>query len=53
MAAEGTGLHRIGQIAIIVHDVARAVAFYRDALGMSSCSRRRRAWPSSTAAACA
>lgn len=32
--AEGTGLHQIGQIAINVHNVARAVAFYRDTLGM-------------------
>jgi catechol 2,3-dioxygenase-like lactoylglutathione lyase family enzyme len=28
------GLTRIGQIALRVHDVARAVRFYRDALGM-------------------
>jgi catechol 2,3-dioxygenase-like lactoylglutathione lyase family enzyme len=28
------GLSRIGQIAVIVHDLARAVAFYRDTLGM-------------------
>ena len=28
------GLSRIGQIAVIVHDVPRAVAFYRDTLGM-------------------
>ncbi|MFN0151074.1 MAG: VOC family protein [bacterium] len=28
------GLDRIGQIAINVHDVARATAFYRDTLGM-------------------
>ena len=27
-------LSRIGQIAIVVHDVERATAFYRDALGM-------------------
>jgi methylmalonyl-CoA/ethylmalonyl-CoA epimerase len=27
-------LSRIGQIAITVHDVARAVAFYRDVLGL-------------------
>jgi len=29
-----TGLSTIGQIAINVHDVARAVTFYRDTLGM-------------------
>lgn len=28
------GLSRIGQIAVTVHDVARATAFYRDKLGM-------------------
>lgn len=28
------GLSRIGQIAIIVHDLSKAVAFYRDTLGM-------------------
>jgi catechol 2,3-dioxygenase-like lactoylglutathione lyase family enzyme len=28
------GLSRIGQIAVIVHDLPRAVAFYRDTLGM-------------------
>ncbi|HEY8179864.1 MAG TPA: VOC family protein [Candidatus Limnocylindria bacterium] len=28
------GLSRIGQVRIAVHDVDRAVAFYRDALGM-------------------
>lgn len=30
-----TRLSSIGQIAIPVHDVARATAFYRDALGLS------------------
>ena len=29
-----SGLSRIGQIAMIVHDLPRAVAFYRDVLGM-------------------
>jgi methylmalonyl-CoA/ethylmalonyl-CoA epimerase len=29
------GLARIGQIAITVHDLPRAVAFYRDVLGMA------------------
>ena len=29
-----TGLARIGQINVVVHDLARATAFYRDALGM-------------------
>jgi catechol 2,3-dioxygenase-like lactoylglutathione lyase family enzyme len=28
------GLSRIGQIAVVVHDVDRATAFYRDVLGM-------------------
>jgi methylmalonyl-CoA/ethylmalonyl-CoA epimerase len=28
------GLSRIAQIAVVVHDVPRAVAFYRDTLGM-------------------
>src|SRR5437867_1491688 len=28
------GLSRIGQIAVVVHDLARATAFYRDTLGM-------------------
>lgn len=32
--AAGFGLGRIGQIAIVVHDVPRAVAYYRDVLGM-------------------
>ena len=36
MTAVGSfaGLSRIGQIAVVVHDVPRAVAFYRDTLGM-------------------
>ena len=36
MAGTGafSGLSRIGQIAMIVHDLPRAVAFYRDVLGM-------------------
>src|SRR5215510_13883572 len=29
-----TGLSRIGQISVNVHDLERAVAFYRDKLGM-------------------
>jgi methylmalonyl-CoA/ethylmalonyl-CoA epimerase len=32
--AAAFGLSRIGQIAVIVHDLPRAVAFYRDTLGM-------------------
>jgi len=32
--AGGAGLSRIGQIAITVQDLPRAVAFYRDALGI-------------------
>jgi methylmalonyl-CoA/ethylmalonyl-CoA epimerase len=31
---EFSGLSRIGQIAVIVHDLPKAVAFYRDVLGM-------------------
>ena len=34
MAATGTGISRIGQIAINAHDVERAAAFYQDALGL-------------------
>jgi methylmalonyl-CoA/ethylmalonyl-CoA epimerase len=34
MSSETIGLRSIGQIAINVHDLERAVAFYRDALGM-------------------
>lgn len=36
VASEDTGvvLGRIGQIAIVVHDVERAVRFYRDTLGL-------------------
>jgi catechol 2,3-dioxygenase-like lactoylglutathione lyase family enzyme len=33
-AAAGAGLSRIGQIAITVQDFGRAVAFYRDRLGL-------------------
>jgi len=32
--APSLGLSQIGQIALIVHDVERAVAFYRDTLGL-------------------
>jgi catechol 2,3-dioxygenase-like lactoylglutathione lyase family enzyme len=35
MTDEAFGLHQIGQIRIQVTDVDRAVAFYRDTLGMS------------------
>ncbi len=34
MAAAGPGISRIGQIAVRVHDVERATAFYRDRLGL-------------------
>ena len=34
MIAEQPGLSRIGQISINVHDVERAIAFYRDTLGL-------------------
>jgi catechol 2,3-dioxygenase-like lactoylglutathione lyase family enzyme len=33
-ATESFGLTQIGQIAVNVHDLARAVGFYRDTLGM-------------------
>lgn len=33
-AAAPFGVSRIGQIAITIHDIDRATAFYRDALGM-------------------
>jgi len=33
-AADSFGLSTIGQIAVNVHDLPRAVAFYRDTLGM-------------------
>jgi methylmalonyl-CoA/ethylmalonyl-CoA epimerase len=32
--AAGFGLESIGQIALVVHDVPRAIAYYRDVLGM-------------------
>ena len=34
MIIEQPGLSRIGQISINVHDVERAIAFYRDTLGL-------------------
>jgi len=34
MAATGIGISRVGQIAIIAHDVERAATFYQDALGL-------------------
>ena len=34
LTADGFGLSKIGQICITAHDVDRAVAFYRDKLGM-------------------
>jgi methylmalonyl-CoA/ethylmalonyl-CoA epimerase len=33
-AGAAFGLDRVGQIAVVVQDVARATAFYRDVLGM-------------------
>ncbi len=33
-AAASLGIQNIGQISIIVHDLPRATAFYRDALGL-------------------
>ena len=52
MTAPSPGLARLHQIAQRVHDTPRAVAFYRDTLGLRCCSRRRPAWRSSTAPAC-
>jgi methylmalonyl-CoA/ethylmalonyl-CoA epimerase len=34
MTADGFGLSQIGQITLVVHDLPRAVAFYRDVLGL-------------------
>jgi len=34
MSATGIGISRLGQIAIVVKDVQRATAFYRDILGL-------------------
>jgi methylmalonyl-CoA/ethylmalonyl-CoA epimerase len=34
-AGSGIGISRIGQIAINVHDVERAAAFYQDAMGLT------------------
>jgi methylmalonyl-CoA/ethylmalonyl-CoA epimerase len=34
VTASAFGLSRIAQIAVVVHDLPRAVAFYRDVLGM-------------------
>lgn len=34
MSATGIGISRIGQIAVVVKDVQRATAFYRDVLGL-------------------
>ena len=34
MASEQIGLSQIGQISIYVHDLQRAIVFYRDTLGM-------------------
>ena len=31
---ESFGLHKIGQIAVVVHDIDRAVKFYKETLGM-------------------
>ena len=31
---DAPGLHRVGQIAVVVQDVARATRFYRDVLGL-------------------
>lgn len=33
-AARGPEIRRVGQIAVVVHDVKRATAFYRDTLGL-------------------
>lgn len=34
MAQSGVSLSQLGQISVTVHDLDRAVAFYRDVLGM-------------------
>ena len=34
-AAPATVPHALGQVALVVHDVDRAVTFYRDAIGLS------------------
>jgi predicted enzyme related to lactoylglutathione lyase len=34
MSATGIGISRLGQIAVVVKDVQRATAFYRDVLGL-------------------
>ena len=50
-AADTLGIQNIGQISIIVKDVDRATAFYRDVLGCRCCSRYR-AWRFLIAAEC-
>ena len=39
MASNGFSLARIGQISVIVHDLDRAAAFYRDTLGVKELFR--------------
>jgi methylmalonyl-CoA/ethylmalonyl-CoA epimerase len=34
VVTDGFGLSQIGQITVVVHDLPRAVAFYRDVLGL-------------------
>jgi methylmalonyl-CoA/ethylmalonyl-CoA epimerase len=34
MSTSSPGITRIGQVAVVVHDLPRAVAFYRDVLGL-------------------
>jgi predicted enzyme related to lactoylglutathione lyase len=51
--SDGPAIERIGQIAIPVADLERAVAFYSDMLGLACCSAHRPGSRSSIAAACA
>jgi len=46
------GITNVGQISIIVHDLQRATAFYRDALGLPLLFTAG-TWLSLTAAECA
>jgi catechol-2,3-dioxygenase len=39
------GLAQLGQIGMSIDDLDRAIAFYRDILGMKLCSPLRRASP--------
>jgi catechol-2,3-dioxygenase len=47
----GISLSQIGQISVNVHDLARAVVFYKETLGLKHLSASRRKWRSSIAVA--